>query len=320
VQRFFAHHNSTDLINTVFFTALTVALAVWSPRIPDWWIFALANIGVVAAIWLTATYAARRGHRWHLLHGFYMMALIPIAFKEMYVLVPAIHPVDFDAALIIIDRALFGCDPTVCLHAIAHPLLTEVLQIAYASYYFLPFILVVDLFRKKRMKAFKNVFLLVMLGFYLSYLGYVAVPAIGPRFTLHDFDQTDAEIPGLLVTSALRVYTNTGESAPPGTEFPAAVIQRDVFPSGHTEITLLVMLLAFRYRARSRWVLLVTGSLLVFATVYLRYHYVIDIIGGALFAWLTVELGPLVDQWWEQWKKRRALPLDDGLGESATPT
>ena len=240
------------------------------------------------------------------------MALIPIAFKEMYLLVPAIHPVDFDGALIAIDRLLFGGDPTHFLQHIAHPVLTEILQLAYGSYYLLPFVLVVDLYRRKRMKAFKSVFRLVMLGFYLSYLGYVAVPAIGPRFTLHDFENTDRELPGVLVTSTLRAYTNAGESAPAGTEFPAAVIQRDVFPSGHTEITLLVMLLAFRYRARSRWFLLVIGSLLIFGTVYLRYHYVIDIIGGVVFTWLSVQLCPVIDAWWTGWKQRRALPLEEG--------
>lgn len=315
MQRILAHHNTTDLVNTVFFLLLTVALIVWSGTIALWWLYALANVAVVVAIGMTARFAARRGPRWQLAHGFYMMALIPVAFKELYFLVPAIHPVDFDAALMSIDRLMYGCDPTHCLMSIAHPVLTEILQIAYGSYYLLPFILAVDLYRRKRIKAFKHVFLFVMLGFYLSYLGYVAVPAIGPRFTLHDFAETDAELPGLVVTSALRAYTNTGESAPPGTEYPAAVIQRDVFPSGHTEITLLVMLLAFRYRARSRWFLLVTGSLLIFGTVYLRYHYVIDLIGGALFAWLTTQLAPLIDHWWERWKCCRSLPLDDGLGE-----
>jgi membrane-associated phospholipid phosphatase len=314
LKRFFAFHNTTDFVNTVFFVLLTVVLPVWSSRIPSWLEFAAANVLIILAIQILAKYAASRGHLWNLLHGFYMMALIPIAFKEMYLLVPAIHPIDFDAALIAIDRALFGIDVTVWMHHVARPALTEILQLAYASYYLLPFILAVDLYRMRRMKAFKTVFLFVMLGFYLSYFGYVAVPAIGPRFTLHDFGKTDDELPGLLVTSALRVYTNTGESIPPGTAYPAAEVQRDVFPSGHTEVTLLVMLLAFRYRARSRWFLLVAGSLLVFGTVYLRYHYVIDLVGGAAFAWLTMELGPLIDRWWEAWKKKNALPLDDGLG------
>ncbi|MBE0645939.1 MAG: phosphatase PAP2 family protein [Bacteroidetes bacterium] len=313
MKRFFTYHNTTDFINTIFFVLLAVSLTVWSYRIPSWWQFALADLLIVTVIQMLAKFAASRGQRWSLVHGFYMMALIPIAFKQMYLLVPAIHPVDFDAALMAIDRALFGCDVTVWIHQFAQPWLTEVLQMAYASYYLLPFILVVDFFLKKRMKAFKSVFMLVMLGFYLSYIGYVAVPAIGPRFTQHDFANTDADLPGLLVTSALRVYTNSGESIPPGTAYPAADVQRDVFPSGHTEVTLLVMLLAFRYRARTRWYLTVVGTLLVLATVYLRYHYVIDLIGGAVFAWLTLEVGPIIDRWFVEWKKRHALPVENGV-------
>jgi membrane-associated phospholipid phosphatase len=313
VKRFFAYHNTTDLVNTVFFALLPVAMAIWSCRVDAWWQFAAADLLIIVAIQILAKYAASRGHGWNLVHGFYMMALIPIAFAQMYVLVPAIHPVDYDAALIAIDRMLFGCDATVWMHRFAHPVLTEILQVAYSSYYLLPFVLAIDLYRKQRMKAYKTVFLFVMLGFYLSYFGYVAVPAIGPRFTQHDFARTEKEIPGLLVTPYLRAYTNTGESIPLGTEYPAADVQRDVFPSGHTEITLLVMLLAFRYRARSRWFLGVIGSLLIIATVYLRYHYVIDVIGGAVFAWLTLELGPLVDRWWVGWKMRNALPLEEPL-------
>ncbi|MFZ1730271.1 MAG: phosphatase PAP2 family protein [Bacteroidota bacterium] len=312
MKRFFTYHNTTDLVNTGFFILLAIAMPIWSGKVESWWQFAAADVVIIFAIRILAKYAASRGHGWNLVHGFYMMALIPIAFKQMYVLVPAINPVDYDAALIAIDRAIFGCDVTTWLHRFAHPLLTEILQLAYSSYYLLPFVLAIDLYRKQRMKAFKTVFLFVMLGFYLSYLGYVAVPAIGPRFTQHDFSQLETDLPGMLVTPALRAYTNTGESIPEGIEYPAANVQRDVFPSGHTEVTLLVMFLAFRYRARSRWYLAVIGSLLIIATVYLRYHYVIDIVGGTIFAWLTLELSPLIDQWWVNWKTRNALPIENG--------
>jgi membrane-associated phospholipid phosphatase len=301
-----AHYTSMDVINSVFFMLLAVFTLIYHRDVPGWGLFLLSNAAVIGAIAVLARFAARRGHIWNLLHGFYMMLCIPIAFKQMYFLVPAINPTDYDTALIAIDRFLFASDPTHVLMVIAHPVLTELLQLAYASFYLLPLILAVDLYRMMRMKAFKTVFMMVILGFYLSYLGYVAVPAIGPRFTLHDFDTKDVELPGLLLTKALRAYTNAGESIPTGTADPASVVQRDVFPSGHTQITLLVMMLAFRYRARSRWFLLVTGSLLILATVYLRYHYVIDLIGGALFAIFTLQLGRVIDNWWTSRRKRFA--------------
>ncbi|PLX25511.1 MAG: hypothetical protein C0600_11840 [Ignavibacteria bacterium] len=307
MKRFLLHYNTADFTNSVFFTVLAVTMVILSGEIELWWVFVLTDIVAVGAIAFLARIAATRGHIWNLFHGFYLMLYIPLAFKQMYYIVPTIHPVDFDAALISIDRLLFGTDVTVWMGNWSHPLLTEILQLAYASYYFLPLILAVDFYRKKRIKAFKTVFLFVILGFYLSYLGYVSVPAIGPRFTLHEFDQTGENLPGLLLTDFLRDYTNTGESIPPGTLHPAAKVQRDVFPSGHTQVTLIVILLAFRYRARTRWLLLLIGSLLIIATVYLRYHYVIDLIGGALFAWLTMYAGELLDRGWTRWRERHSL-------------
>ncbi len=309
MKKFLLYYNTTDLINSVFFLLLTAAVILWAPHVPHWYLFAAGNLLLVALVGFLAHIAARRGHFWNLLHGYYLLLCVPLAFKEMYHLVPAIHQVDYDAALIAIDRMIFGFDPTHWTMAWSSPLLTEILQIAYGTYYFLPLILTIDLYRKKRVRAFKHVFLFVMLGFYLSYIGYVAVPGIGPRFTLHEFADKDAELPGLLVTTFLRDNTNAGESIPRGTAYPAAKVQRDVFPSGHTEMTLIVMLIAFRYRARTRWLLLVGGSLLIIATVYLRYHYVIDLIAGATLAWLTLELGGYLDERWTRWREKTARTL-----------
>ncbi|MBK7259384.1 MAG: hypothetical protein IPI01_16580 [Ignavibacteriae bacterium] len=85
-----------------------------------------------------------------------------------------------------------------------------------------------------------------MFGFYLSYLGYFALPAVGPRYTLHDFNSLDAEIPGLWLTPALQLVRRNWESIPMGVSSAAAMAatQRDVFPSGHTTLTLVLMWMA----------------------------------------------------------------------------
>lgn len=301
MRRVIAHLDTMDALNIVMYALLGLTMTILSPRLPTWWLYVLLDAGVITLVYLLARFASTRSHFWKLLHGFYMMIGIPIAFKQFYWIVPLVHPMDYDQALIAIDRFLFfGTDPTRWMYQFAHPVLTEILQLAYGSFYFLPLILAVDLYRKKRMAAFRIVFLTIILGFYLSYLGYVAVPAIGPRFTLHDFATTDTELPGVFATQFLRDYTNTGESIPPGTDDPARKVQRDVFPSGHTQMTLLTIFLAFRYRARTRWPLGIVGSLLVIATVYMRYHYVVDLIGGALFAVLTFQLMKLLDVRWRQ--------------------
>jgi membrane-associated phospholipid phosphatase len=67
-----------------------------------------------------------------------------------------------------------------------------------------------------------------------------------------------------------------------------AAAQRDVFPSGHTMLTIISVVLAYRYRLRVRGFLLVLGILLVIGTVYLRYHYVVDLLAGVILAVLCL--------------------------------
>ena len=61
-------------------------------------------------------------------------------------------------------------------------------------------------------------------------------------------------------------------------------IQWDAFPSGHTAIAIIVLAMAARYQRRLFYPLLVITVSLMISTVYLRYHYVIDVIAGVLLA------------------------------------
>jgi membrane-associated phospholipid phosphatase len=97
-------------------------------------------------------------------------------------------------------------------------------------------------------------------------------------------------LPGFYLTDVFRYILNSGENIDKTMPMTTILtnVTRDAFPSGHVDITVLTMLLAFKFKARIRWVILVLGLSLIFSTVYLRYHYVIDVIGGALFAIVTL--------------------------------
>ena len=77
----------------------------------------------------------------------------------------------------------------------------------------------------------------------------------------------------------------------------AAGAARDAFPSGHAMMTLVAMWWSWRQRLRLRWALSVIGVLLILATVYLRYHYVVDVLAGALLAVAVVSAGPGIHRW-----------------------
>jgi membrane-associated phospholipid phosphatase len=199
-------------------------------------------------------------------------------------LTPIIH----DDILIKIDYWIFGLNPTVALKAISNPLLTEFLQIFYSFFYVMPVIFGLELYLWHRYKEFKFASFVIFFGFYMSFIGYLILPAIGPRFVLHDFYSINSELPGIWITNTLRDIINLGESIPPVSRVAEIVAQRDAFPSGHTIIILLIVYLSKKIKSNSFYLYLPYAIIMIFSTVYLRYHYVIDLIGGLFFALFTI--------------------------------
>jgi membrane-associated phospholipid phosphatase len=221
-------------------------------------------------------------------------------------MVRPIHPVDYDWLFISIDRWIFGVNPTQWIMQFAYPALTEIFQIAYFSYYILFIMLGVELYRRFTAEEFDYGAFLIVYGFYLSYLGYFLLPAIGPRFTLHDFYAINKELPGLFFTPWMRDFINAGESISFSMANAADHVQRDVFPSGHTQLTLIVVYVGHWYKLKTRWIMTVLAGLLIISTIYLRYHYVVDLLGGVLFFVFTIWSGKKIQAWWKsQIKSRR---------------
>ena len=235
---------------------------------------------IIFLLWITNT-PETRIVRWF--KNFNPLIIIPTSFHELHYLVHNVNPVDFDQLLINIDYAMFGVHPTIWLEKWAHPVAVEYFQIIYTTFYFLPIILAYILFKRKKARDYDYFLFLIVFGFYLSYIFYFLVPAVGPRFTLNHLQTFPVE--GLWLTEGIRQTLDTLEN-----------IQRDAFPSGHTAITLVVVIYAWKYSKPYFWILTVVGSSLLFSTVYLRYHYVVDVIAGILLTLVMITIArPLFD-------------------------
>lgn len=249
-------------------------------------LFAVAIISIAWLSQLTERSTLR------MLRFFYVIPMVYPMYQQSQQLVPALHPRDYDQLLIELDRMLFGTDPTHWFARFANPWLTEYLQMCYVSFYLLPIAVAFSFFFQRRIPTMLRFGRMIVFGFYVSYLAYFALPAIGPRFTLHEFSQLDRELPGIVLTPYLRALVNEGGGIEPGEPFPERVVNRDCFPSGHTMMTLLTIILAWRCRSTLRVPVTIIGLSLIVATVYLRYHYVVDLIAGAAFAAAMLWLEP----------------------------
>lgn len=301
VKSFIKNLKAYDLVIVIFYILLTVLNIIFHHKIEHPFIWIIVNIGVIIFAILISFLENRQDVKfWRIIHYWYVAPLIYMTFKELYFMIEPIRGQDYDWLFIQIDYWIFGTNPTVVLYNIAFPLLTEILQIVYSIFYLLPIILALVLLRKRKYLALDFAIFSIVYGFYLSYMGYFALPGIGPRFTLFNFYLIDAQMPGLLLTKYLREFVNLGESISSSTANPAALVQRDVFPSGHTMITLIVMYLSVRLKSRSRYFFIPVGSLLIFATVYLQYHYVIDLVGGFIFMIFSLWSGKYIFNWWRR--------------------
>ena len=71
-------------------------------------------------------------------------------------------------------------------------------------------------------------------------------------------------------------------------------VHYDCFPSGHVELTIIA---SWSSRQISKWlfrVYLAYTLSIIFATVYLRYHYTVDLVAGALLAVALIAVGPMM--------------------------
>jgi membrane-associated phospholipid phosphatase len=215
------------------------------------------------------------------LHVLLTTVTILIIFNSMGDLIRGLRSQTYDEMLIRIDHLLFGVHPTVWLEQFITPARTALFQFAYSSYYFIPFALGIVLIVKGRYAVFEEALFGIVLCFYLSYVGYLLVPAIGPRFTL-DHLQTAGLQAGPFINGIQETLNGLEQN------------KTDAFPSGHTAVTLLTLFYAGKLKEKKLFrVLLPLVSMLIAATVYLRYHYVIDVIAGVLLTGLVIVLAPI---------------------------
>jgi membrane-associated phospholipid phosphatase len=295
-----------DVVHFAFFGLLLGATVVSFSRVSaaPWWV--AFDLSAVAALVLvereSARLTPRGGAILRLVHG---LLAVPLVFTQVGVVIHSVRAVDHARLLERVDRFLFfGTNPVEWLERIAHPLLTEIMQICYTSYLLLA-IGVVLLLAWKASGAVIDRSLFALLGvMYLSYIGYFAVPAAGPNIhnnlgPLHPVAiqvlplyRFEGDLPGLFLAGPLRSWM-----------YEAELTKKDCFPSGHVAMAIVCFLIAYRVDRRFAPVFGVLGGGVILSTVYLRYHYVIDVLAGILLAWFA----------WKPWLKVHDW-LTAGLG------
>jgi membrane-associated phospholipid phosphatase len=190
-----------------------------------------------------------------------------------------------DITLMDMDRSMFlGNDPVLLMENLNAPVLTDWFAFCYSLYFLLPGGIALLLHFRERREEFRLFMLAMVVSFYLGFLGYIFLPAVGPRLTIPDGFQGDLK--GIIIWDQVRAMYNDMES-----------INRDCFPSLHTAHALIPLYFSYRFKdllGKGRtlfYILLPVVVSICISTVYLRYHWVVDVIAGALLAAVSIALG-----------------------------
>ncbi|MFW5878569.1 MAG: phosphatase PAP2 family protein [Myxococcota bacterium] len=269
--------------------ALLLAIAAVGGRSAEWIGPALIWASVLACgftIVVLRSFVA--GRVMDVIGTFWVALAIPAVYGTLNLVIDLLNPRLFDELLLQVDLNLFGTHPSVWLEGRMPRWSIDLMILCYASFYFWPLVLAAILYAKGKRRQVDHLALLIVLGFFTNYVGYVSVPLVGPRFAIAPL--YDGFPQGWLVGTDL------------WRSFLYIPTLRDCFPSGHTAMTLLT--LAFAY-SRLRWfffAMLPVAIPLIAATVALRFHYTADLVLAVPFAFVVWFLATV---WHErsEWKE-----------------
>jgi membrane-associated phospholipid phosphatase len=192
------------------------------------------------------------------------------------------------------EQQLFGCQPSVLfMQKLPWLAVSELFYISYFSYYIMIGGVGIALFLRSRQQFFHYISVVSFL-FYVCYLIYIVLPVIGSRAFFRQVEgyALPAVTQQLAVTDAYPdavragVFFQTMKWVYRVFEAPGAA-----FPSSHVAVALCTVFFSFRYLRPIRYFHLALAVLLCFATVYCRYHYVVDVLAGLVTAAVVIPLG-----------------------------
>ena len=248
------------------FLVLTALRLLVLAGISDWHtqVFIAFAVGCVVAVIASSRSPGPIAWRARLL---WYPSVMGISFYILGTAVPLLGMPSADPLLTQSDQALLGFTPAVELTKLHWPLFTDLMVVAYL-YFFVLLNFVPGWYCIYDLARFRACITGMFTTYAMGFMGYTLLPAGGPHLSMIDLPP----LQGGWLTEAMLPVVNRGSNGV------------DVFPSIHGAVSLYLLIFDFRHCRRRFWCLLLPCIGLWVSTVYLRYHYVVDLLGGAVIA------------------------------------
>jgi hypothetical protein len=293
---------SQDWIAIGYFVLLLAALAIGKgPHRGDCVVHVVGNFAAFLFV-----LALVRGNvlRWggaasSLVYRVGIIATLLNTFFSLRELLPAVSPWSDDAAIYAFDMRVFGFEPSILMDRWVTPTTTEWFAFFYFLYFLILCIHVLPMVFAQKDTHLTNRFATgVLIMFLGSHIIYMLVPGYGPYWYLKG--AFAHELTGGTFWRWVRETVEVGGA------------QKDIFPSLHTGSPTFFTIFCFRHRKllpfKYWWpVIGFLTTQIVIATMFLRWHYLVDIVAGVVFAFSCQYVGQRVADWEQVKRERRGL-------------
>lgn len=303
VKRLFRSLAAQDwLITAYFLVALCAVIAGSGPGRAS----SALRIGVDIAILWTGLIVVRgemlrpKSFASALIYRASVFGTVVLSYFQLREILPAVSSRALDAEILRIDMRLFGFEPALAWDRFVTPATTEWFAFFYFSYFILMVIhSAAFLLAVKDRDLVARFSLGIFTVFCVAHLVYMAVPGYGPYKAFPEAFQN--KLAGGLFWGLTWDTVQAGGA------------MKDIFPSLHTAAPTYFTIFAFLHRDRIvfryTWpALALFTSQIIIATMFLRWHYLIDIFAGLTLASSAAVIAVKVGAWEKGRRERMGAP------------
>jgi membrane-associated phospholipid phosphatase len=206
-----------------------------------------------------------------MLHDWFPFLLLSACYYSLYGnLILRINPHTADATLAKMDAFLVGNQPSFLLQPFITPMTTDFFNLIYFSYVLSLPVVGLGFYLGGNETAFRRVMMGYLTLMLMAVVSYLLVPAIGPEAQFAS--QYTRDLMGHTFSRSVEYIISVGRVA------------NDCFPSMHVGIPFMLSLYLRAYCKKLFIPCLIYVFLMAVATIYLRYHYLVDVLAAFVYA------------------------------------
>ena len=214
---------------------------------------------------------------WRFWRHWYPHLFFLFCFEELGKLAHLVTPAWQDAKLIAADYWLTGVHPTVWLEQFATPARNDFMQFAYLTYFTYLLVLGGILYYRRDWRGYWSVMTYSAAGYAIGYVIAIFFPIESPWFFMAGV--WHGSLQGGPFTAAINFIEHFGR------------VRGAAFPSEHVAGSVAALWGAWRHQRWLFWVMVPMVMCMCVSTVWGRYHYVVDVLGGMVTGTLGFAIG-----------------------------